>query len=441
MHIQLSNYGNASATPSPVSEMMASFATDFRDGIDINLGVGYVNEDTIPTQRILEATHAIMEHPQQYRQAFNYGGPQGSQNLIDSIRTFLLHQQIGGLDEETLSRNRLIIGPSGATSILDGIAEILPKGIVITSDPMYYIYCNTLERKGLQVSTIPEGEDGVSGPALEAHLAKLGEAVQEISFFYFVTVNNPSCCMLSNARRREIVDVVARLSQRLGRRIPVFFDLAYELLLHDPDAPAFESALKYDPLGIVYEIGTLSKILAPALRVGYLLGPDGPFMRAMVQKTNDVGFSAPLFSQEIAGYLLTHCAAEQLQNVNVDYRRKALAVREAIQKHLGDSLENCCGGQAGFYYYLTLNDIETHANAPFFHFLTRTTGTPDIDGPAEQHHPRVIYIPGEYCVHPQGALVQQGRRQLRLSYGFEDVDTIEKALHYMHDAALYAQSQ
>jgi 2-aminoadipate transaminase len=128
-----------------------------------------------------------------------------------------------------------------------------------------------------------------------------------------VTVNNPSCTDSVERRRRALLEVARRLSRQQGRRIPIFYDLAYELLLHDPPAEPFVSVLPEDDLGIAYEIGTLSKVLAPGLRIGYLLGPDGPLMNAMVQKTSDAGFSAPLFVQEMASFLLDRRITEQLR--------------------------------------------------------------------------------------------------------------------------------
>jgi DNA-binding transcriptional MocR family regulator len=417
METRFSCYGRASTSASPVNRMMAAFARTFRDGVDINLGVGYVNEKTIPIAYLNEAMQAVAGDAVKYRQAFNYGAPDGSANLIAALRRFLKRS----LDDATLERKRLIIGPCGATSVLDSLAQVLAPGLVVTSDPLYYIYADALERRGFEVLSVPEDAEGPDLAALEHKLAGVDDRV---AFFYVVTVNNPSCTILSNARRRALYEVAARLSRDQRRKIPIVFDLAYELLLHDPNAEPFVSVLPEDELDIVYEIGTLSKVLAPALRIGYLLGPDGPLMDAMVQRTSDAGFSAPLFVQEMAGYLLDARIEDQLRAVNAGYREKAVAVAAGIEQNLGPFLTECRGGSAGFYYYLTLRDIETHPASAIFKHLTRDGG-----------EPRVLYIPGEYCVHPRGDLAATGRRQLRLSYGFEDVPQILRALELMRDAA------
>ena len=431
MPIRLSSYGRASATPAPVNRMMSAFASDFRDGVDINLGVGYVNERTIPVERFQQALEAVIADPVRYRQAFNYGGPAGSPNLVASIRNFLVKR---GLDRATAERNRIVVGSCGATSILESLSDILPKGIVITSDPMYYIYCEALMRKGFEVLAVPEDTEGIDLEILEHKLAALGERRRDISFFYVVTVNNPSCTLLSNRRRMALADVAGRVSDEFDRSVPIFFDQAYELLLHDPSAEPFTSALPADERGIVYEIGTLSKVLAPSLRIGYLHGPPGDLMNAMVQKTSDAGFSAPLFAQEMASWLLDHSIEAQLAAVNAGYREKAVAMRRAIDENLGAHLEECRGGSAGFYFYLTFREVETHESSAYFHRLTRTTGDAAWDGPAGGPHPRVLYIPGEHCVHPRGDLVRTGRRQLRLSYGFEETARIVEALALMRQA-------
>jgi DNA-binding transcriptional MocR family regulator len=425
MDMHLSRYGAASTRPSPVNRMMAAFTSTFREGVDINLGVGFVNEQTIPAADLDRAMQAVAAGGTAYRQAFNYGSSEGASNLIAAIRRFLIRTRLGQLDPATLDRKRLIVGPCGATSLLDAAAEVLAPGIVVTSDPRYYIYADALERKGFEVLAVPEDGEGISLEALDRALHALGDRARDISFFYVVTVNNPSCTILSNARRRALYDVAAGLSRRQGRRIPIFFDLAYEWLLHDPQVEPPASVLPHDDLDIAYEIGTLSKVIAPALRIGYLLGPDGPFLRAMVQKTSDTGFSAPAFVQEMAGYLLDHGIETQLRAVNAGYREKALAVGAGIREHLGPYVADCRGGSAGFYYYLTMSQVETHPASPFFRALAE----------APPDRARVIYIPGEYCVDPRGGLALQGRRQLRLSYGFENAATIVRALALMSDAA------
>jgi 2-aminoadipate transaminase len=433
-----SPYGASSLVPSPVNRMMAAFAVDFRDGYDVNLGVGYVNEQTIPRRLIGEALAAVIRDPARHRAAFNYGDPAGSANCIASLKRFLVKEKVGGLTAEVLDRNRIVIGASGVTSLLEGIAQVLQPGVVVTTDPQYYIYCDFLERCGYTLLPIPEDEKGIRIDVLQQRIESLREAV---SFFYIVTVNNPTCSILCNERKMRLLEIASRLGKAANKRIPVFFDTAYELLIHDPEAERPMSALLDDDEGIAFELGTLSKIFAPGLRIGYMIGPETTFMRAMVQRISDMGFSAPVMNQEIASHLLDHHASEQIRAVNVGYREKAKRTREMIARHLDRHIEQCTGGSAGFYFYLTLKDCLTEEGSPFFNYLARTTGIASVDCEGKDRRQRVVYIPGAYCVHPQGDLAEKGRRQLRISYGFEELDRIEQGIRLIGEAVEFAASQ
>jgi 2-aminoadipate transaminase len=439
--VELSPYGCRSREPSPVNRMMSAFAAEFREGVDINLGVGYVNETTIPRAAIQQALAEVLSHPGTYKCPLNYGGPEGSAALIDSLRRYHVSRGVGGLTESDLSQRRIIIGANGATSLLEGLAQVLRPGIVVTSDPMYYIYCDFLERAGFTVITVPERADGLHAEDVAERIERLGPDAAGISFLYVVTVSNPTATIITNAERTGLVRLAAGLSRRFGRMVPLILDKAYEDLIHDPAVPRPRSGLLDDEDGVVFEVGTLSKIIAPSLRIGYMIGSDGPFLRALVQRTSDAGFSAPLINQEIASWLLDNALERQLQEVTRGYREKALAVRGWLDAALGDLLEECRGGQASCYYYLTLDGIRTDEGFPFFQGLGRGTGDRSIDGPEANRLPRVAYIPGAYCVHPRGSMAEKGKRQLRISYGFEELPRLQEAVGYMADAIRYARSR
>jgi DNA-binding transcriptional MocR family regulator len=435
--VRLSAEGRRSVVPAPVNRMMAAFAATFRPGIDVNLGVGYVNEETLPRAAIERAVSAVLAEPLRHPHALNYGGSAGAPNLVAALRRMLAARAGNAAYSEVLDRRRLVIGGNGATSLLEAAAAVLPRGCVVISDPGYYIYADYLRRRGFSRLSVPEDHDGLRTEWLAAHLP----AVQDrLSFVYVVGVANPTGAVLSNARRRELVALVTEASRAVGRQIPLFFDGAYELVVHDPAVAPLESPQLHDPLGLVYELGTLSKALSPALRIGWLVGPDTPLVDAIVQRTSDVGFSASLLNQEVASYLLEHDFAGHLARVNAGYRDRAQAARRWIDRHLGSALEDVIGGEAGFYLYLTLRDVETVEGSAFHRYAARCTGDPAIDGAPGDPAPRVLYVPGQLCVDPEGELSSIGRRQLRLSYGYEGREGMERGIATLGEAIAFARS-
>jgi len=190
---------------------------------------------------------------------------------------------------------------------------------------------------------------------------------------------------------------------------------------------------------LTYEIGSLSKVIAPGIRIGYIIGTPDELMSVVVQRTSDSGFSASPLNQEIASYLLDHHGSAIVESAKLIYREKAKTVRQLLEKYLGSNLEKITGGNAGFYFYITFNNVNTDQQSKFYKYLTRTSGNPDIYGPERDKNPRVIYIPGTYCVHQGGELVNEGETQLRLSYGYSSVAEIEKGIKIMAEAIKFVQ--
>lgn len=434
-----SEYGALCTVAAPVQRLIALFSSEFRAGTDANLAVGYINEETLPVRELQSALEVVLTNPDRHPNALNYGGASGSPNLVRSLSSFLARNAVGGLHPGLLDARRMIIGVSGATSILEAFALLLPRGVVVTSDPYYYIYAETLERYGFRIIAIPEDEYGIQTALIEGAVAN---CVDELRFIYVSTVGNPTSTILSSERRRELVSIGQSLSARAKRPIPVVFDTAYEALIHDPSLSPPDSGFAFDRSNLVYEVGSLSKVLAPALRLGYLLGPDTALLRALLQRTTDIGFSAPLLNQEMASVLLDHHGDDLLRNLRGNYRAKAQKTRALLESGLGPEIAEIRGGRAGFYYYVTLRNVVTSEGSAFYRLCSRTTGRAEVDRlPDGTRKPRVSFLPGAFCTHPQGSLRQKAQHQLRISYGFETLAGIERGIAVMREACQYALGQ
>lgn len=425
----LSTLAQNSKEPSFINRMTSEFALDFREGVDINIGVGYVNDKTMPVMEIAESYQHVVSHQDKYRNALNYGGAEGSPNLRQSIRSYYERNNIGNLSKAILDQHKIVVGVNGATSILDNFSDTLAPGIVITGDPFYYSYTENLVKKGFEILAIKSDKDGIIPEEIESAIKKID--INKLSFFYIVTINNPDSIILSNERRKRVVEIANRLSDKAKKLIPVVFDKAYEDTIHNPEVVKPDSPLLYNERGNIFEVGTFSKVLAPALRIGFLISKDNAIRQQVIQRISDIGFSNSLINQEITSRLLDYYMDKHKIKVNDAYRFKAVNIKKTLDHEIMQHSEEIRGGDAGFYFYITFKDTITSPGSDFHKFLTRTTGDPSIDGINEKK-PRLIYIPGTICSQQP-----QANRQIRLSYGFEEPEIFERAATLIREACEY----
>jgi len=98
---------------------------------------------------------------------------------------------------------------------------------------------------------------------------------------------------------------------------------------------------------VVY-VGTFSKVLFPALRIGYLVVPPDLVPRfAAVRDAMDI-FPPALFQAALGDFIAAGHFARHLRRTRQLYRERRSVLVEALRKELGDSLE-VLGEQAGVH--------------------------------------------------------------------------------------------
>ena len=162
--------------------------------------------------------------------------------------------------------------------------------------------------------------------------------------------------------------------------------------------------------GNVISLGSFTKILSPALRLGWL--EASPALLAKVAARGYVvsgGTVAP-FVSEIVNELIKPGGGliEHLQTLNADYKKGAAALCEALQKH-PDCFELLSQPRGGFFAWVELPEgISAQALLPV----------------AEKHG--VVFLPGPVCA--PHAPPEACERHIRLCFAYEEADAIAEGV-------------
>jgi DNA-binding transcriptional MocR family regulator len=289
------------------------------------LGVGAGRSDTImlsgmqPSPDLLpdELFRRCLDHAMrtQRAKALAYAPREGVPRLREAVARDLVRQGIpASADDVGIT--------SGSQQALDLVVRALvnPGDPVLANETTYAGALNLLSVGGARIIGVPSDDEGPDLGAIERH-GRIGAKL----LYLMPNCQNPTGSRISQGRREALV----AWSHVAG--VPLVED-DYASDLHLESEPPATSLRALD--GEVIYLGTYSKKLIPALRIGYVLCPRA--LRPAIwqlKHTLDLGTSA-LLQHALAeflerGYLEPHLAAAR-----AEYRRRRDALEDALRRHL-----------------------------------------------------------------------------------------------------------
>jgi 2-aminoadipate transaminase len=287
---------------------------------------GNNDPDQVPVDVLIDAVTAVLRR--EGRSLATYGlasGPQGYRPLREFLTTKL--KRDAGIN--CIADDILIV--SGSLQALDLVnATLLARGdTVIIEQDTYQGALNRLTRLGVNTVGIPLDHEGMRMDALAAVLADLKRRGITPKYIYTIpTIQNPTGTIMPQARRAELL----KLAEQYG--VPIFEDDCYADLIWDGKRPPALYSMSTN--GGVIHIGSFSKSIAPALRVGYIVAPWAVLSRMLALKT-DAG-SGALEQMVLAEYCAPHFA-EHVPKLTRGLRTKLDTLMEALNEQFGTAAE------------------------------------------------------------------------------------------------------
>ena len=287
---------------------------------------GHNDPDSVPVDDLVAAATRVIGR--EGRSLATYGLSSGALGYRP-LREFIAAKLARDAGIECSADEVLIT--SGSLQGLDLVNQVLlaPGDTVIMEHMTYGGAITRVKRLGVNVVGVAVDHDGVVIEALEAILDDLSSRGIRPKYLYTIpTVQNPTATIMSKGRREAL------LALTTARGVPIFEDECYADLVWDGERPQALRGMAGDDR--VIHIGSFSKSIAPALRLGYLVA-GWPLMSRILGIKNDGG-SGALEQMIVAEYCREHFDAH-LTLLRSRLRAKLDALMTALREQFGDSAE------------------------------------------------------------------------------------------------------
>jgi 2-aminoadipate transaminase len=292
----------------------------------ISFAGGFPDSAMFDVQGIKEcAARALTEEP---GAALQYGATEGYEPLRTQLSHFMKAK--GAQDVEPQG----LIVTTGSQQALDllGKTMISPGDKVIVEAPTFLATIQCFRLYGADLITAPIDAHGVQTDKLEKLIAE-----HKPKFVYLIpTFGNPSGAMLSRERRLKVLELAKKYKTLIVEDDPygdLYFGEAppHSILALSREVPGSREWIAH--------CGSLSKVLSPGLRVGWLVAQPELLAKATMCKQFSDAHTSTFAQATAAQYLKSGRMPDTLHRVRQVYAERARAMGDALQKELGDAIE------------------------------------------------------------------------------------------------------
>ncbi len=291
----------------------------------ISFAGGFPDSAMFDVQGIREASErALRDEP---GAALQYGATEGYNPLREQLAAFMQSKGVAGLRADEL------IVTTGSQQALDLVGKTLldPQDTVLVESPTFLATIQCFRLYGPTVLGVPIDEDGVDVDALEQMIQQ-----HRPKLVYLVpTFGNPSGAMTSLQRRIRVLELAVKYQTVVVEDDP-YGDL-YFAEAPPPSLLALSAQVPGSRDWLVY-CGSLSKVLSPGLRIGWMVAPAALLARATMCKQFSDAHTSTFAQATAAQYLQAGRMPATLQNVRQVYAGRSRAMCEALRVHLGEGL-------------------------------------------------------------------------------------------------------
>jgi 2-aminoadipate transaminase len=273
--------------------------------------------ELFPVEAIAQAHAEVLAD--EGRAALQYSTTEGFGPLREWIVSHLAERGLHAATDQVLITN-------GSQQGIDLVAKVMldPGDLVVVENPSYLAALQTFSGFEVSFSVVGSDDHGMRVDELERLLAT---TERKPKLIYLVpNFQNPKGTTLSLERRHALV----RFAQR--HRILILEDNPYgELRFRGEHLPSLASL---DTEGVVINLGSFSKTLAPGLRIGWAVGPRELIRHLTVIKQASDLHTATLAQRATARLLTRLDFNAHLEQLRAVYGERCQTMLSSLEKHM-----------------------------------------------------------------------------------------------------------